>query len=91
MAVESAGDLEDLFSTDDFAIDATYQGATIPVIEDKRWVETMGDGGFTKVLTVRTSDLDGDPYGDTITVSGTDYEIINYEPDGTGVAELVLN
>ena len=91
MAAESAADLLALFDLDDFAVEVTLNGSSIRAIVDYDDVEVMGDYSRWPVLTVRTSDLDGDPHGDTVVLAGTSYTIVNVDPDGTGVSRIVLN
>jgi len=91
MAAESAADLLALFDLDDFAVQVTLNGTTIRAIVDYDDVEVMGDFNRWPVLTVRTSDLDADPHGDSVVLNGTTYTIVNVDPDGTGVSRLVLN
>jgi len=91
MAAESAADLLSLFDLDDFAVEVTLNGSSIRAIVDYEDVEVMGDYSRWPVLTVRTSDLDADPHGDTVVLNGTSYTIVNVDPDGTGVSRIVLN
>jgi len=91
MAAESAADLLSLFDLDDFAVEVTRNGSSIRAIVDYEDVEVMGDYSRWPVLTVRTSDLDSDPHGDTVVLEGTSYTIVNVDPDGTGVSRIVLN
>jgi hypothetical protein len=91
MAAESAADLLALFDLDDFAVEVTLNGSSIRAIVDYEDVEVMGDYSRWPVLTVRTSDLDSDPHGDTVVLEGTSYTIVNVDPDGTGVSRIVLN
>jgi hypothetical protein len=91
MAAESAADLLALFDLDDFAVEVTLNGSSIRAIVDYEDVEVMGDFSRWPVLTVRTSDLDSDPHGDTVVLEGTSYTIVNVDPDGTGVSRIVLN
>lgn len=90
MAVESTSDLEDMFSTDDFAETVTINGSTVSAILENREEEILGDYGIYKVALVRESDIDSAPHGDSVVISGTTYEIFNVNLDGTGLVELVL-
>lgn len=84
-------DLSAFFNTDDFAIAATYNGATaVNVIFDRAYVETLtGIAGTNPVALVQASTVDANPKGKTLLISGTTYTIRGFEPQDDGATLLL--
>lgn len=80
-----AEDLDDFFETDDFAVAATYDGATtVNVIFDNEYVEAVtGVAGTNPVALGKASDF-ASPVGKTLVVSGVTYRIRNSRPVDDG-------
>lgn len=94
MAVETAADLEALFSADEFAVVATVAGAAVNGIFDAAYQPSeFGDvtlQGSEATLQVRASDVSSVAYGAAVVVDGVNYTLRRNEPDGTGVTTLIL-
>lgn len=90
MALEE--NLAEFFDTGDFAVDATYNGAsTIPVIKDRRYAEELGIVGLSEVALCQASSVDADPTEKTLVISGVSYTIKNCKALGDGaILALVL-
>lgn len=87
------------FSTDDFAITASYtpdggSAKTINGIFDNNYelIDTgeIGVSSTVPMFQCATSDLANASNLDQITINGTDYNVIEVMPDGTGVTMLRL-
>lgn len=97
MAVEDADDLAGFFDADDFAVTATLTGGgTVEGIFDAEYYAALdGIAGVAvessqPAFTAPTSDLSGVGQGDTLTIDGATYEVVEVKPDGTGVTTLRL-
>ncbi len=95
MALTLTDDLATLFSVDDFAVAATYNGGTVNGILDTpgQDIPTGGEVGVigeVNTFTCATSDVSAAVEGETIVISGTTYVLHEILHDGTGVTELVL-
>ena len=98
MALETAQDLENFFDTETHGSTATVTingtGSSINVIINKEYFAIAGESvdidGTQPVVTCRSSDVTGIDTDDTITVGGVTYNIVNIQPDGTGVTVLIL-
>jgi len=99
MALESASDLAGYFETDSHGSSATItingSGSSINVILNKEYFAIdpglgMEVEGTQPVATGRSSDMTNVEIGDTIQISSITYNIVNVQPDGTGVTALVL-
>jgi hypothetical protein len=82
------------FDTDEFAVEITYNSATIKGIFDNTF--TQDDQGAVQVDTknpqvlVKSSDVTGLAHGDTMTVNSIAYKVRSIQPDGTGVTNVLL-
>lgn len=88
-------DLNALFDqTYGFAVVAEYGGAEIMAIYEAEYYAAPGqevDIEATKPAAfVKTADVPGVKIGDSITVDGSEYVVINVKPDGTGITVLAL-
>lgn len=90
-----------LFSTDDFAENATYyvtsgsgSGTVIPAIFDSEYQEVNVGGILYQNagprVTVRTSDVPSVKVGSLIVLRSTNYRVTTADDDGTGVTVLHL-
>lgn len=85
-------DVSEFFDDADFALAATYNGATtLNVIFDRAYIEAVsGIGGTHPVALVQTSALpDANPTGKTLVISGTTYTIRAFEPQDDGAITLL--
>lgn len=77
-----------------FAVNATYQGSTIPVILDSAYSgvdqgQVLIDAMDTQVL-VQDSLVPTVRQGHLLTIGTTVYKVTGVEPDGTGLSVLRL-
>jgi len=88
MAVESDNDRLQLLT--DFGVDATINAATVRGILDREF-KVVGDiESEYPVFECRSIDVSGVNHGDTLTYSGTNYEVVGKEDDGEGFTALIL-
>ena len=98
MALETAQDLENYFDTETHGTTATVTingtGSSISVIINKEYFAIAGESvdvdGTQPVVTCRSSDVTGIDTADTITIDSVTYNIVNIQPDGTGITVLIL-
>ena len=98
MALESAQDLLNFFDTDTHGESASVSingsASTIKVIINKEYFAIAGESvdidGTQPVATCRSSDVTGIDTTDTITIDSVTYNIVNIQPDGTGMTMLIL-
>lgn len=98
MALETAQDLENFFDTETHGSTATVTingtDSSINVIINKEYFAIAGESvdvdGTQPVVTCRSSDVTGIDTDDTITIDSVTYNIVNIQPDGTGVTVLIL-
>lgn len=98
MALETAQDLENFFDTETHGTTATVTingtGSSISVIINKEYFAIAGESvdvdGTQPVVTCRSSDVTGIDTADTITIDSVTYNIVNIQPDGTGITVLIL-
>lgn len=104
MAAESAADRASFFDIDEFGVEASYSAAAADSAATVNGIlrEASRDEFNDRVLTreaptfqCRAADLPagaapGEHTGDTLTISGRVFFVRAIMPDGTGLAELVL-
>ena len=98
MALETAQDQLNFFDTDTHGSTATVtingSGSSISVIINKEYFAIAGESvdvdGTQPVVTCRSSDVTGIDTADTIAIDGVTYNIVNIQPDGTGMTTLIL-
>lgn len=87
-------DLSAFLSTDEFAIEVEFVGATVRAIFDNGVTLTpVGAVGMMSTgpsLTLPTADVPANPVGQAVTVAGVAYTVAEHQPDGTGVSVLLL-
>ena len=83
-------DFDVFLDEDGFAVSAVLGASTVSVIFDRVWIETQGAGATQPVCQGKTSDLGAATHGTAITIGGTAYNVIDNQPDGTGMTTLVL-
>lgn len=96
--IDFAGDLDQLISPSDFAVQATWEGNEIPVVFDLAHEPIETNLGVIEGLgpraMVKSADVDGIAHGDVlvIPVEGvqTQFKVVGIEPDGRGLTTLVL-
>lgn len=82
-------DLTVFFDTDDFAVAATYNGATaVNVIFDAAYLAQLGMTGTNPVALGRAADF-ASPVGKTLLIGSTTYTIRNSEPQDDGALVLL--
>lgn len=105
MAIEDADDRAQFFDTDEFAVDATYNRnrwlndtTEITVIFDNAWIEdgpgTAGIASRRAMALARESEMPEATEAtvtETITIDGTEYNIVEVDPDGQGILMLQLS
>lgn len=84
-------DLTVFFRNADFALAATYDGATtIQVIFDRAYLSQLGVvAGTNPVALCPASSVAADPTGKTLVISGTTYTIRGFEPQDDGAVLLL--
>ncbi len=88
-----AENLAPFFSVSDFAVEATWNGATSVIgILDLAYLEPLGNSveGSAPIFTCALASLPTVKHGDTLVVAGVTYKVRGVEPDGTGVVVLRL-
>jgi hypothetical protein len=98
MALETAQDLLNFFDTETHGVTASISingtSSSISVILNNEYFAIAGESvdidGTQPVATCRSSDVTGVDTDDTITISSVTYNIVNIQPDGTGVTVLIL-
>jgi hypothetical protein len=88
MALEE--DFTDFLDEDDFAIVATFNGNDVTGILDREYVEIEGIESNRPVFLCSESDVSGYTRGAVIVAGGTTYSLVTKEPDGTGMAMVVM-
>lgn len=74
----------------DFGVSATVGGVACRGIFDAAWADTLGMGNTRPQLLVATADLPALAVGAAVTVPAGAYTVQSIEPDGTGMATLIL-
>ena len=83
-------DFDIFFSTDVFASDAIYDGASeVKVIFDRAYANILDIASRDPQAIAKESDF-ADPVGKTLEIDATVYTIVDTEPDGTGMTTLRL-
>lgn len=84
-------DLAAFFSTDDFAVAATYNGATpVNVIFDRAYLASFGIvSGANPVALCAASAVAADPTGKTLQIGATVYTIRDCKPQDDGATVLL--
>lgn len=85
-------DLSVFFNPSDFAVTATYNGATsVNGIFDSPDLGVLGVGGDNPSFMCKASDVAADPTGKTLVVNGTTYTIRDIRPqDDATIVQLQL-
>ena len=89
-ALESASDRGEFLNTDDFALVATYQGASIDGIFWDQFVEINGIESSRPTFLTAATNIPDDPHDNTIVIDSINYLIVGHQPDGTGLVTLIL-
>lgn len=93
--INFGADLDAYFDTADFAEEASYNGASIPVIFDDSYkllnALTGGIESSGPQATCKDTDMAGVQHGDQIVIRDTTYYVTGIEPDGTGITVLTLS
>lgn len=99
MALETAADLAGFFDTDAHGVSAVItinsSSSTISIIFNNEYFAIdpgtgMQIDGTQPVVTGRSSDMSGVDNADTISINSVAYNIVDVQPDGQGVTQLVL-
>ncbi len=102
MAFDFASDLETVFRTDEFAETALFAAGALPPISipvifegpyaasEFTQAEASVENASPKAYC-RASDLAGAAHGDTLTIGGKTWHVVEVRPDGTGIVTLVLS
>lgn len=98
MAVET--DTERTVLLSDFGVSATYTAdggspTTITVIFDKEYVGVDANGQVSvesnnPMVICKASDVSDADHAATLAISGTTYNVVGVQPDGTGFTILML-
>ncbi len=92
-------DFDNYFDTDDFAVAASWtpnggEATTVNGVFDGEYFDDVGGSvgieSSQPRFTCAAADVPAVAQGDAIVISGTTYEIVNVQPDGTGEVVLIL-
>lgn len=75
----------------DFAYDATYNAATVPVILDLDFVDDAGFQSTGPVIMADQDDFAGATQGQNITIDSIVYTLEEFQPEGTGFIFIRLH
>lgn len=81
-------DADVFINADEFGVTATFKGEDISVIFDMEADEQ--EEALLPVLRCKKSDVTGIAYGDTFTIDGQDYGVLNFY-DEAEILAVVLN
>lgn len=89
-------DLDELFDTDEFAIEVTLTGGTKinGIFDDEFRGVNIQDGEIRTTapqVLCKSSDVSGVALGNTVTINSIAYKVIERQPDGTGLTTLILS
>lgn len=88
-------DLDVFLNSDEFAVDVTYNAATIQGIFDAEFSSAVeGEVGIESTVPqvlVKTSDVPNVAHNETMTINSVVYSVIGIQPDGTGVTLILLS
>lgn len=92
-------DLDDILSPEEFGLAVTYtKGQTVKPVNVLFWNgfhegQIYGDGVDTMnpYCVGKEADFSGISGSDTLTINGTLYHIVGYEPDGMGAIKIILS
>lgn len=89
-------DLDIFLNSNEFAVDVTFNAATIRGIFDNEFIallerEGIGVEGAGPQCLFKTSDVSTAIHGDTMTIESIVYNIIGIQPDGTGLTRILLS
>jgi hypothetical protein len=88
-------DLDLFFNNSEFAVDVTYNAATIQGIFNDAFdaaVESeVGIESSVPQVKVRSSDVVAAVHNETMTINSVVYNIIGLNPDGTGITVVLLS
>jgi hypothetical protein len=98
MALETAQDLLNFFDTETHGKTATVtidgSSSNIKVIHNQEYFDIPGETvdlvGSQPIVHCRTSDVVGISTDDTISIDSVTYNVVNVQPDNTGVSVLIL-
>lgn len=96
MTIDFEADLDEIFSSDDHAVEVIFEGRTFNGIFNREFfVHEVGDVGMDgadPALYCRTSDAHDIQQGHTLTIDGREYTAAtDPEPDGVGMSRIALN
>ncbi len=86
--------LAPFFNTSEFGSPATLAGVAVQGIFDAAYqLAGVGDVGMAStapVFTLPTAQVPGGIVGQLLVASGINYTVVEHQPDGTGVSQLLL-
>jgi hypothetical protein len=75
----------------DFAVVATWQGASVSVIFDNEYIDNLGIAGTNPSALAKATDMPNVKSGQAISINSVNYIISQPpQPDGTGMVRLEL-
>lgn len=88
-------DIYTFLDTSEFAVEATFKGATINVIFDDEFegvnLQTGNVESSAPQAYCKSTDVSNAVHGDTLTIGEVIYKIIGIQADGTGISILILS
>lgn len=97
MGVESADDRAVFFETEGFGVAVTINAVTFNAIKDQAFQEidlgSAGMAGTRPLFLARDEDIvaSSAAVDDTVTIASVNYTIVELEPDGTGMTNVILD
>jgi hypothetical protein len=95
MPIDFGDDLDEMLSTDDHGVSASYNGSTFEGILNQEYyqqdVGTAGIASSKPVFYTRSSNLVDLEEGEIFSIGDRDYSVAHFEPDGQGLTMVVLN
>lgn len=84
-------DLSAFFDTDEFATSATWKGTeSVKVIFNNAYADDFEVAGRAPRCSARESDFPGIARGQALVIGGSNYKVITWHADGTGVLDILL-
>lgn len=83
-------DLSSFFDTDEFAIDATINGATVTGIFGNEFIQVDYVESRAPYFECVSADVTGISHGAIVAIGSDTYKVRGIQPDGTGITKLIL-
>ena len=92
---DTTTDLDTMFDDDGFAVDAIIGAVTVKVVFDNSYLAVSPVTGEVDSTApkcqIRTADATGVIQGTAISIGGVSYTVVDVQPGGQGLTELILS